>query len=234
MKRVPRITKQCPTCNGAFDVTELQASKRRYCSRSCAAKARTGKKNPNWKGGMARRECETCGQVFYAKQKDVRYGHARFCSRRCWGKSRSQQFQGDNGCNWHGGPIQATCEHCGNTYEIDRSRKDTARFCSRRCQHDHIRGANHYWWVGGPEPYPEIWTRQFKRAIRERDNYTCAICGTHESKIVHHIDYCKQDCSPTNLVTLCKSCHSRTNTSRPMWNAALFEYQECRKANIHA
>jgi hypothetical protein len=34
---------------------------------------------------------------------------------------------------------------------------------------------------------------------------------------VHHIDYDKTNNHPSNLVTLCHNCHSRTNYDRPSW-----------------
>lgn len=225
----PRVLKQCPICDNKFAVIKTQLHKRKYCSRSCAAKARTDSKNSNWRGGKIVRECETCGRQFTAKQKDVRAGYARFCSRKCWGQSRSLEFRGENGCNWQGGPVDKACLNCGRQYEINKSRLDTSSFCSRECQRQYYLGENHYAWQGGPKPYPPIWTRRFKRTIRRRDDYACAICGVAPSKIVHHIDYDKQNCDQLNLVTLCKPCHSRTNGQRDLWEGALFEYQQCRK-----
>jgi len=59
-----------------------------------------------------------------------------------------------------------------------------------------------------------------KRSIRERDNYTCRICGKQQTEItfaVHHKDYDKKNCNPDNLITLCRSCHSKTNQNRDYW-----------------
>lgn len=78
-------------------------------------------------------------------------------------------------------------------------------------------------WCGGmstPQPYTTDWTMTLKRSIRERDNYTCGICGKQQEDItfaVHHIDYVKENCNPTNLITLCSSCHSKTNHNREFW-----------------
>lgn len=33
----------------------------------------------------------------------------------------------------------------------------------------------------------------------------------------NHIDYNKHNLSPENLVTLCKSCHAKTNFNRNYW-----------------
>lgn len=37
------------------------------------------------------------------------------------------------------------------------------------------------------------------------------------SNQVHHIDYNKLNCNPNNLITLCKSCHMKTNFNREYW-----------------
>jgi hypothetical protein len=73
-------------------------------------------------------------------------------------------------------------------------------------------------WQGGIsfEPYSVDWTKTLKQAIRQRDKYTCQICGK-EGIIVHHIDYNKKNCISDNLITLCNSCHTATNTNRPKW-----------------
>lgn len=77
-------------------------------------------------------------------------------------------------------------------------------------------------WRGGISklPYSQDWTKTLKRSIRERDNYVCKICGdiqTEEAFPVHHIDYDKHNCSPKNLITLCRSCHAKTNHNRENW-----------------
>jgi len=85
-----------------------------------------------------------------------------------------------------------------------------------------IKGENHYNWKGGTsrEPYSIDWRNTLKRSIRERDKYTCQLCGKQQEDIafcVHHIDYDKKNCSPDNLITLCYKCHSKTNHNREYW-----------------
>ena len=68
--------------------------------------------------------------------------------------------------------------------------------------------------------YSVEWTLTLRRAIRERDKYTCQICSEQQSEkahAVHHIDYNKYNCSPDNLITLCQSCHTKTNHKREYW-----------------
>ena len=77
-------------------------------------------------------------------------------------------------------------------------------------------------WNGGSSflPYSVDWTKTLRRSIRERDNYTCQVCGEEQKDIifaVHHIDYNKQNCNPDNLITLCKSHHAKTNFNKNYW-----------------
>ena len=83
-------------------------------------------------------------------------------------------------------------------------------------------------WIDGRsyEMYPVAWTEKFKEQIRTRDNHTCQNCGmTEEEHIlvvgtvlhVHHIDYNKQNCKESNLITTCKSCNIKANKNRDYW-----------------
>ena len=84
------------------------------------------------------------------------------------------------------------------------------------------RGEKHHNWRGGIsfEPYNLDWTETLRRSIRERDKYTCQLCGKLQSDRaidVHHIDYNKKNCNPDNLITLCNNCHIKTNYKRNYW-----------------
>jgi len=84
-----------------------------------------------------------------------------------------------------------------------------------------IRGRNHYNWKDGSsfEPYPLEFNSFLRRQIRRRDGQTCQYCGGL-GRCVHHIDYDKENNDPSNLVTLCASCHGRTtNNNREIWTA---------------
>jgi 5-methylcytosine-specific restriction endonuclease McrA len=79
-------------------------------------------------------------------------------------------------------------------------------------------GEKHHNWLGGKsfEPYSLDFTKRFKKLIRNRDNNKCFICEKFGDN-VHHIDYNKNNCSPDNLITLCYSCHAKTNINRNKW-----------------
>ena len=75
--------------------------------------------------------------------------------------------------------------------------------------------------------YPPEFNDKFKTAIRNRDEYTCAICagsGNH----VHHINYIKTDTHQLNCITLCHKCHPVTNGNRDNWRCTLTKAVACR------
>lgn len=84
-----------------------------------------------------------------------------------------------------------------------------------------------HFWKGGISlnPYPQDWNEILKESIRIRDNHICQICGIHQDELVgwnlqldiHHKDYTKNNIDPKNLITLCRSCHVKTNGNRKYW-----------------
>jgi hypothetical protein len=86
---------------------------------------------------------------------------------------------------------------------------------------EHIKnmsGEKHHNWKGGKsfQLYGFKWTTLFKHSIRTRDCFTCQVCGKN-GWVVHRVDYDKLNCNPDNLVTLCCSCHMKTNFNRDYW-----------------
>jgi hypothetical protein len=85
-------------------------------------------------------------------------------------------------------------------------------------------GHKSHFWCGGISfrEYTVDWTETLRRSIRERDRYTCQLCGSQQCDVtfpVHHIDYNKTHCDPINLTTLCVHCHVKTNYNRDYWLA---------------
>lgn len=79
-------------------------------------------------------------------------------------------------------------------------------------------------WLGGKtfENYPREFSKSTKLRILERDNFTCQICKLVQNQLkktlhIHHIDYNKKNCNDHNLISLCNSCHIKTNFNRDYW-----------------
>jgi len=84
---------------------------------------------------------------------------------------------------------------------------------------------------GNTREYSEEWSNKFREFIRRRDNYMCAVCFTTQEEYgrklsVHHIDYDKQNTTEENCITLCTSCHMKTNYHRKAWKKFFKELKE--------
>lgn len=88
----------------------------------------------------------------------------------------------------------------------------------------YLAGEKHHNWKGGIsfEPYTKEFNNQLKEKIRKRDNYKCQECGKIQKQLkrklaIHHIDFNKNNNNPLNLISLCDSCHIKTNYNRKHW-----------------
>lgn len=95
-----------------------------------------------------------------------------------------------------------------------------------------INGAKKGSWIDGRSflPYCCKFNDKLKEKIRERDNRVCQLCGKTESEnriklSVHHLNYDKENCYP-ELISLCSSCHTKTNHNREHWKVVLREILE--------
>lgn len=79
------------------------------------------------------------------------------------------------------------------------------------------------------EGYPPEFNAEFRKYIRERDGYKCAICEDDLKVLnVHHIDYIKKNTTKYNCITLCRDCHEMihfqcTWVQRVIWKYKLWE-----------
>jgi hypothetical protein len=89
-------------------------------------------------------------------------------------------------------------------------------------------------WKGGvsKEPYGIEFNSILKDTIRERDGHICQLCKKPQNSLnknikdgvikpyklcIHHIDYNKHNNESNNLISLCISCHSKTQFKRKFW-----------------
>lgn len=100
------------------------------------------------------------------------------------------------------------------------------------CHHEKLAimfsGSGSNLWKGGIscKPYCDAWAdKEYKESIKERDGYVCLnpVCtGKVRQLCIHHIDYNKKNCKPSNLITLCRSCNSLANKDRD-WHTAWYQ-----------
>ena len=89
-------------------------------------------------------------------------------------------------------------------------------------------GEKHHNWLGGKsyEPYCSVWSdKGYKYDIKKRDNNICQnpYCYNIGNRLsIHHINYDKKDCHPSNLITLCTSCNARANKDRD-WHTTWYQ-----------
>ena len=203
----------------------------RFCSNACQNQWRSenlvGEKSANWRGGDARVVCSQCGKEFNTPRRMVRTDRGNFCSKECYAQWQAENVpSGKDSPYWN--RVTCRCKQCGKEFEKAPQAKANGRgkFCSKRCMNEwrseNLVGENCPNWQGGKsfEPYTTEFNGGLKRYIRKRDNHTCAICGKR-GKSVHHINYLKEDCRAENLITLCRSCHGKTNVRRRFWTTVL-------------
>lgn len=164
-----------------------------------------GKKNPNYKDGRSLQinKCIDCGK----QTSDYRRKRCFECS----SKQHSKRMKG----------IKFGKEH-KQKIGLKHKNKIISTDVRRKMSISH---------GGTGIPYSDRdYPKEFyyiKEQIRKRDKYKCKICRKKENKnfvgkklqklSIHHIDYNKENCSEDNLISLCRSCHSKVNYNKAQW-----------------
>jgi len=111
--------------------------------------------------------------------------------------------------------------HKHKKYWCDWQKGTRCPTCSNIRQAMIMSGENAPNWRGGISlgEYCDAWNdKDYKEDIKKRDGYKCLnpCCSkTHKKRLnIHHIDYDKQNCSPSNLITVCVSCNAKANNNR--------------------
>ena len=93
------------------------------------------------------------------------------------------------------------------------------------------KGKEHPCWQNGKsfEEYGSEFDNNLKEQVRFRDKYKCQLCGCTQLENgrqldCHHKDYDKKNNDINNLISLCKSCHLKTNHNRNYWERTLTSY----------
>lgn len=65
-----------------------------------------------------------------------------------------------------------------------------------------------------------------RKTVKERDGYSCRMCGVERSLQVHHIFFRSQGGEDVehNLITLCHACHEKVHSDKKRWQPPLLAW----------
>lgn len=180
---------------------------------------------------MLTKVCVVCSNLFQVKP--YRSDTAIYCSRKCYGisirgiipkSSFKKGFQG-------GKQFQSGYKHpyfgksspaLGKRWKRSKESIELSHKNQRGIPRPNISGSNHWNWQGGITSEQKrhrnaLEYKLWRKAIFNRDNYTCQICGISGVYLqADHIKpfayYPELRLSIDNGRTLCINCHSNTDT----------------------
>ena len=183
--------KICKFCQTNFEKryaeSKKEFSKRKYCCRACADRAKIGR---------------ITSEDTKAKLRLLAMGRKN-------SEASKEKVRGANSYRWKGG--KPKCIECGKTLASVYASK-----CIQ-CHKKNAIGENHPHWKGGITPLKtKIRNSQemtnWRISVFTRDDYTCLVCGKRGCELqAHHIVPFAVDESLrfdiNNGQTLCKQCH---------------------------
>lgn len=120
--------------------------------------------------------------------------------------SFKNKMTGLNNSRWS--RIEKICKMCGKSFLVRNYRKDDAIYCSRKCKTDDNLGLT----TENERQRKSLEYRLWRKAVFERDKYTCQKCGQIGGYLhAHHIKpyslFPKLRVDMKNGITLCTDCH---------------------------
>ena len=192
------VEKTCEHCNKLY----LGAKNRKQCGYDCAKASRRKRLTLN---------CKHCNKEFEVQEwnKDAKY-----CSMSCKGKDDSAEI------------LNLICTFCKKEFErkdfkVYRNKSGNS-FCSKPCADQFNRGSNHYEWKEHlHDKSIKLALKQWAVKVKERDGYTCQLCGETDRTILeaHHMKHRSKfpelQFDFNNGITLCLKCHALQHTDDP-------------------
>lgn len=207
------VTIECRQCRKPF--ADYKSNGRLFCSKACYWLSKQIK---------VALVCETCRKPFSTipaeiKKAEKRGKGVRFCSRACWRAGN----RGAGNASWRGGVRTVICDWCKIEFKrpLTHPKDGEHKFCSPECRKAFLRsdGANTPNWRGGVTAIhygvrKSFVYKDWRKAVFERDNYTCQDCGGRGGKLhAHHVkSFSKHPdlrLEVSNGVTLCRACHQK-------------------------
>jgi len=141
-------------------------------------------------------------------------------------------MRGENNPSWNGGNIVKVCEQCGGEFEVQPSRKDRSRFCSREChgkwKSDNQNGENSARWNGGTiKKICEQCGEEFEVYPSRKDARLCS----HECHIKWMSESQTGENNPSwnggNIVKVCEQCGKEFEVKPSLKDKKRFCSREC-------
>ena len=212
-----KIKVKCTNCGKEIERFPSQVLENIFCCRECHKEYVT-KTSITYK-------CEVCGKEKTMSKSDYEKSKHHYCSYKCSRVGFSKNYSGEDSPYYEG--ITLICNQCGEEYPVKKSTigRRKMNFCSKDCknkwQSENVRGVNHPNY--NPEltekerterrEYTEYW--DWRKAIYEKDNYTCQCCGDdrgHNLRAHHYMNYSEHKELRTDVnngITLCDKCHRK-------------------------
>lgn len=231
---IQMVALNCAVCGKPIQVTKHEYKYSHTKTFSCPNPSRCYgiwfKKIVRNAAPMIKVNCDICESFFHIKMnhfnksKNRRFacrnidGHPSECAKKLVKKLKNEKFPA----------VNISCAHCGEDFILPYGRVNSSKaenlFCSAECQNNFhstaMKGEGNPSYLHGYNnfPYPPDWP-EISRKIRERDGFICHGWDCDGEKpferlSAHHIDYDIPNCDPSNLITLCKSCHGKSNHNR--------------------
>jgi 5-methylcytosine-specific restriction endonuclease McrA len=236
------MKKICKLCENEYKTTDYHRS-RKFCSSKCFYLWNSGKNHPLYKIGHTQ---ETKTKISENKERALKISNSlkdRKKTKEHIKKLVESRIKNGTNIPWNKGlkgeKYKSHYKNGGLTPPSNLGKKQT-EFQKQRVKEIHTnkivsletkkkmsiakQGVSLKDWKGFSsfEPYDEKFHEKFRRIIRKRDNQICMLCGIHREKLnkslsIHHINYDKKLTIPENCLSLCYSCHSKTNHNRKHW-----------------
>lgn len=160
--------------------------------------------------------CPVCKTTFLSQPCRVKRSKIHCCSHKCSDVIR-RTIKGEQHPLYKEEKKKYFCIDCGT--EVCQNDILRCRSCAKKGELNPGYLDGH-----GCDAYPQEFTESLKEEVRDRDNHICQnpdCCCTEEENgralSIHHIDYDRTNCVKENLISLCLSCHIKTNINREHW-----------------
>lgn len=176
---------KCNLCGIEF---ESKSNSRKVCSKKCYDS------HPRGSRVSISMNCIECKKLITVTPKRLESGRGQFCSKECRSNNKKFNF---------------ICSHCGKKCVDYISRSDRKKYCSKKCQVQHVLidnkkiGSAHYNYQGA------LHANTYRREAFAIYGEKCSKCKSTENIQVHHIDHNRRN-NPqdgSNWEVLCLDCH---------------------------